>query len=388
MRSMLKLVGAFALGSAAGIAAGCQNYDFEPVTPLALAQTTQTAEVKGKNFKPNLIILLDKSGSMAPPGGPSPSRWDQVKASMQTFLTDPASRSVARLGLFSYAKDNYCAAPTLDDIRVPIPDNVTSDADADLKPTADAILSSINAIQTGGGTPTGASLRTVGNYPGLNDPNDQRQDFVLLLTDGLPNCNSALNGQLTSCRCTAANISQGTSSNPCPQDQCLDRDGAVAAVRELALKGIKTIVVGFGADTATGDGPETLNAMAEAGGFARGCPNGTNAECGAGGTCNQANKLCDKKFFQAQTQTELAQALAAISAGIGREACEYVLDSAPSDPRFLAVIVDGQSLQPGTDTYNFESPNRVTFVGGTCSKLQNSTPASPVNVEFRIVEGL
>ncbi len=42
---------------------GCQTYDFEPVEPLAISQTTQSKTVAGRQPKPNLMLLIDKSGS-------------------------------------------------------------------------------------------------------------------------------------------------------------------------------------------------------------------------------------------------------------------------------------------------------------------------------------
>src|SRR5262245_46153592 len=88
-------------------ATGCQTYDFEPVTPLAIAQTTQTKTVTAQVLKPDLMILLDKSGSMSSPlpggtncGSPQPcgfpncpeatcpTRMGSLRAAMNTFLTN------------------------------------------------------------------------------------------------------------------------------------------------------------------------------------------------------------------------------------------------------------------------------------------------------------
>src|SRR5438874_9130088 len=93
--------------------ASCQTYDFEPVTPLAIAQTTQTKTVTAQVLKPDLMILLDKSGSMASPlpggtncgtcafpscpEGTCPTRMGSMRAAMNTFLTN--NGNVARMGL-------------------------------------------------------------------------------------------------------------------------------------------------------------------------------------------------------------------------------------------------------------------------------------------------
>ncbi len=55
---------------AAALVAGCQSYDFEKVQPLALAQTTLLERRVGRPFKPNLLLLVDRSGSMDHPAQP------------------------------------------------------------------------------------------------------------------------------------------------------------------------------------------------------------------------------------------------------------------------------------------------------------------------------
>jgi len=39
--------------------AGCQTYDFEPVQPLAVAQTTQKYTTIAQSKKPNMLLLVD-----------------------------------------------------------------------------------------------------------------------------------------------------------------------------------------------------------------------------------------------------------------------------------------------------------------------------------------
>ncbi|MBS1149477.1 MAG: cglB, partial [Myxococcaceae bacterium] len=136
---------------------------------------------------------------------------------------------------------------------------------------------------------------------------------VVLITDGLPNCNSANANTCTGslCRCTLVPATSCMPASFCTQG-CLDSDATTAQVDALRMKGIRTIVVGFGAETATGDGPAALNAMAERGGFARACPNGTDAECGVGDTCTTANKLCGRRYYQASSAAQLTAALAEI----------------------------------------------------------------------------
>ncbi len=383
----------------------CQTYDFEPVQPLAVSQVTQSTNVAGRKLKPNLMLLVDKSGSMdAPinpsdsrctpgcgPGGTStcppgcPTRMTELKTAMSTFLS--RSGSVARMGLVFYPADNFCGPANA--IAEALPPAATTDDDAAYQAKANAVNARIASVSAGGGTPTGASLAFAGTNPGLTDFNDNRQDFVLLLTDGLPNCNANNpNGGCptppAACKCTTASC--GTANNLCTLG-CLDRSGVVDNVQQLRAKKILVIVVGFGADTAVGDGPDVLNAMAEAGGFARQCPNGTDAECGTGNTCNTSTNVCVKKFYQATNAIELADALAKISDIIGLNPCEFILEAQPSDPRFLAVIIDGTNTPSGPDTWAF-SQGKVMFQGALCDRVRNATTAQPMKVEIRIVESL
>lgn len=213
---------------------------------------------------------------------------------------------------------------------------------------------------------------------------------MLLLTDGLPNCNPANPSNLCQdqsasrqalCNCQTTNC---LTASFCSLG-CLDEDGSVGQVLALNKKNIKTIVVGFGADTTGGVAGGVLTAMANAGGFQRKCENGTDAECGTGDTCNKVNKLCNRPFYQAANGTELAKALADISGSLAQDVCLFPLDARPTDQRYVSVLWQGKDLQPGADSWSY-SGGAVTFLGSYCAQIKASTNAAPIDVEFRIVE--
>lgn len=408
-----------ALLTALIFAGSCQTYDFERVVPLAVAQTTDKTIVASKRLKPNVMMLVDNSGSMLAPTNPTasgcpplqpngtpgcgtagnicppscPTRITEMKSAMATFLQ--TSGTIARLGVTKYPTDQLCAPSTNVDVQLPIPTLTDDGADPSLTATAQQANAFIQALVPQGGTPTGRSLEFLGTYGGINDGADFRDDFVLLLTDGLPNCNDSNANQLCTCggSCSAAQITScGCTTQVCTNTLCalgcLDKDGAVQNVRSLRQKGIRTIVVGFGADLASGAGPDVLNAMAREGGFPRECQMGTDAECGGTvGSCNTTTKQCSTSFFQAANGTELAAALRKISESFQGDPCEFELSARPSDPRYLSVVVNGQSLTAGTSTYSYDPvTNKVLFLGALCTQLNTSTTQNPVNVEFRIVE--
>jgi hypothetical protein len=415
MSPALRTVLSLAVLAALAAAASCQTYDFEPVTPLAIAQTTQTKTVTAVQLKPDLMILLDKSGSMSSPLNPAaagcncnfpscnegtcPTRMGQMRSAMQGFLTN--NGDVARMGLTIFPADNVCTPAGMGQLLTAI--KPASDNSPDLKSWAASINTQMQAACPGGktcpggGTPTGASLEFVGTLPELND--SQREDFVLLLTDGLPNCNpmnanTCLNQ--AACNCTLA-ASCGTTVNDTDPNNfcrrgCLDLDGSVQAVKDLRARGIRTIVVGFGSDfggtVATGPGFTTLNAMAVAGGFQRTCPMGTNAECGAGGMCDQASKVCQTAFYSATNATELAAALAQISQNLsGDSLCKYMLEATPSSQDLVSVLIDGVPQQSGPDTWVLMA-GTIILQGALCQKVQNTDVNHPIKVEIRIVQSL
>jgi hypothetical protein len=413
MRAKLTLLRALAMGTLCGVlAAGCQTYDFEPVEPLALSQTTVETNIEVRSLKPNMMLLVDTSGSMTLPldkndsrcqtsqgtcGGdincPSgcPTRWRALQGAMGSFLT--ASGKVARMGLATYpgkelVQGEVCGGSS--SLRITLP---TAEDEASLSNKASEVNVAIQAIpqfgtgQPEGGTPTASSLRYLGTLSDLQG--DAREDFILLLTDGLPNCNETHPSPYpnTQCRCTL-----GGSCQYQPYDKlgCLDKDGSVAAVTALRARNIRTIVIGFGAETATGDGTEVLNAMAEAGGFAiepKSCT--ANADCGTGDTCDTTAGKCRRRFYQAGNQTELAAALDAITERVvtGNPCLvKLALDQIPPSESLLVVYMDGVRLTASDTTWRLREQQGVEFLGDRCTRIKNSTPADPAKIEIRSIQ--
>ena len=437
---------AFVIGALAGLAVGCQVYDFEPVKPLVVGQTTVEREVIAKNLKPNLMLLVDKSGSMDLPADPTnsncrialsdggsitcggtkgtlcnpatcPTRWSELQGAMNDFLTN--SGDVARMGLSTFPATIYCGEQDPDAgwngvVKTFPPIVQTDDVTADLVAQAGLINERLQMISstgnantdltTTGGTPTAGSLRILSTRADLNDPT--RDDFVLLLTDGLPNCNkdNPYNGSSPNCRCT---VLQADGGSVCAAGGsggyqyvlgCLDQDGTVNQISSNLSKGLKTIVVGFGSDTVSGDAPTVLEAMAEAGGFPRQCPDGGG--CAAGDTCNMTSKpyICNNvRYYQASNRAELTTALAEIGNIIGPDPCLYPLVQDPpggdgGDHSLLGVYITESGkptvkLVEGPDTYSY-TPGTVTLLGATCALVSNATPANPVKVEVKVISTL
>lgn len=379
---------------------GCQTYDFEPVTPLGIAQTVKKVNIGVKPPKPNVFLVVDKSGSMDKQiTGTTVTRMTAMKSAMGTFLTQ--SGSAAHLGMLPFPSDaTACAGGDLAHLAtVGVPLDTGDEDDARLAQVALTVKGQIDALTALGGTPTGATMASLATYTPLlaRDTNN----FAVLLTDGLPNCNDALQPVETTCACTQVKATPTSAcsalSNGQRFNQCLDDTGSAAQISLLRGKGVRTIVIGFGDDIADPAGGAALATMAASGGFARPCT--TAADCNPGDTCNAGGvdpcgrtaSTCGENYFKAGTAAELGRVLDAIAASVQCAPCLQTLNVPPSRPEYITVMVDGLATPAGPDTWVFhDDPNAPTieFQGAMCGRLMGSTTRDPVKVEIRTVEAL
>jgi von Willebrand factor type A domain len=160
---------------------------------------------------PNVLIMLDKSGSMDDAVG-GRSKWDIALDAIESLLAEYGDK--VRFGLMLYPTGDQCGAGT---VEIDVNDG-----------TAAQILGALDASGPNGSTPIGASLDAALEYAPLEDTT--RANYVLLLTDGEEMCDG-------------------------------DGESAAAALRAKTPE-VKTFVVGFGGGVDEG----VLNAMAVAGG--------------------------------------------------------------------------------------------------------------------------
>lgn len=189
--------------------------------PAGCGSDLYTAE----RVPPNLLLVIDRSGSMNEQIGSGMSRdtkWNIAKAATRSLVTTYKDQINFGLSLFP-GTDQACdqgARCGAGAINVPV---------GPMKETA--VTSFINGSGTCSfGTPIAEELASLVNYPGLGDMT--RPNYVLLLTDGMPTCD-----------------------DPTPQ---------VTALRRR-MPEVKTFVVGFGAQVDRNQ----LRDMARAGGTAR-----------------------------------------------------------------------------------------------------------------------
>jgi len=163
---------------------------------------------------PNVLIVLDKSGSMDDPVA-GQRKWDTAVSAVESLLAQHGDEIRFGLMLYPYGR-NSCGAGS---VRVNVDDGTASD-----------IVAALRASGPSGNTPIGATLDAAFDYAPLEDVT--RSNYVLLLTDGEETCEG-------------------------------DGEAAAAALRAKTPE-VKTFVVGFGG----GVDARVLNAMAEAGGTA------------------------------------------------------------------------------------------------------------------------
>ena len=340
---------------------GCQTFEMEKVEPKAVAAERVDIAVQGKMDKSLITLVIDKSGSMlygvADPNGSCRNdaealgydragdcRWNSLldvfvgaaDGSSEGFLRKSQQmndgKGSALFGLATYPVGAACDSGNVDVQLSETDDNV------------EQIINALTAIKPAGGTPTAPTLNNLLLQDALlNTETKTRQRFVMLLTDGSPNCNASQANKERCDACNADNTAEGcndlTSLIPdtdlmrcyptnsayiagqgttCDLGQhpdlygtdCLDMDHTVEAIEALRAKGVDTFVIGFGN---TGDDPATrltLNAAAIAGGH----PVGENGD--------------DIRFYEATNTDTLAAALEEIlNAATG---CSFQLDPLPS----------------------------------------------------------
>ncbi len=172
-------------------------------------------QFQAEGVPPNVVIVLDRSGSMDEIISGSQTKWDIAVQAVANLMASHGAQ--VRFGLELFATDDNCAVNQVNVAPGP--------------GTGAQINSTLAASQPFSLTPIGGALQNLVSYAGIHDPN--RENYVLLLTDGFESCGG-------------------------------DPLTAVNALR-AGSPDIKTFVVGFGSGVDT----TTLSAMAQAGGTAQ-----------------------------------------------------------------------------------------------------------------------
>ncbi|MDB4928179.1 MAG: Tryptophan synthase alpha chain [Myxococcaceae bacterium] len=255
-----------------------------------------------------ITLIADRSGSMTARFGDHSTRWGALKTAVNVVL--PWADDSFDLGFALFPVGGACGVPAGGVTYPPGHGN------------ARVIASELRRTEPDGNTPTRAAIDGVASYFRAN-PTTRRR-FVLLATDGEPNCDSPL-GEV------------------------------VNSITSLRAGGIDTFVLGI-------PGPrESLNQMARAGGRAR-----------AGSTA----------FYEAETTRQLIDSMNAIVGSTNT--CEYPIPSgipAITDPARLRVVVGAAAIPAdAANGWSFTdgSRSRLRFNGSSCATLRASATIGAV----------
>lgn len=273
---------------------------------------TEPIEVVNLGDPPDLLIVLDRSGSMSGPIPMFPPDFTAKWTIMRDALNGLAGsyEDNVRFGLLEFPTDDDCAVDAGAAVKVPV----------DLG-QAPEIAGYFQARGANGNTPAQLGLAAALSYYQSIPVNDAGR-FVLFATDGEPNC------------------SEGDAAAE-----------TVAAVTALAQAGIKTYVLGFGGGFVDGS---VLNDAAVAGQVPR--PNGP------------------PHYYAANNAQELAAVLDSIAGGIVVPSCSYALASAPPDPDAVTVTLNGMPVPRSTAHTNgwdyYPDAMTITFFGSYCEQIE------------------
>ncbi len=320
--------------------------------------------IGARTFVPDVMLVVDRSGSMLQPLNPMDAqcrgcttncppgcltRSQALLTAMERFLS--TTDTGGRFGLVLFPSNASCGAPSV--VSPPIP---MSDDSSVLAMNASAAATQLRSTTFSGGTPTSLALKFAATDSALT-LDARREHFVVLVSDGLPNCNS-LNAATCmspqSCQCTIA-----TCAGQNCVTGCLDRQATLDALTFATGKDVSTFVVAFGPDPMTASGLEVFNALAVAGGRALAC-----GDCGSGNAC-LADGTCARRF-----SNELNTGLDRVGLAARRSGtCRFVLDEAVAlDPR-LEVRVNGLVVSRGETGWVAERAEVVRFGDRVCDQL-------------------
>lgn len=292
---------------------------------------------------PDLMIVLDRSGSMmrlTNGEGPAPNmsiRWKYTTTALNTVMT--ATDGDVAWGLKMYPSctpgaGQYECVPNACATTLPVP--LLEEPDLGRAAALNQLILQKTPKIDVGATPTAPAVDEA--VAALKTRNNGRPKYILLATDGAPNC--AVD-PVTMVR----------------RDSLEDSAGAVKAVADAKAANIDVFVLGIAiANPAATTDPlllkahQTLNMMAEAGGRAR---------------------MGDVKYYPATNEDDIKKAVSEIAAAT--VSCTLPLAQEPRADASARVDIDKVLVQEGaTEGWSF-GPDRksITLNGSYCTKRKS-----------------
>jgi hypothetical protein len=265
----------------------------------------------------SLSMTMDPTGAACAPTATGCSKWSQVSAAMDTVVM--ATQGAVNWGLIFFGSDNMCGVNTMPSVSIAA-NNYT------------AVSQAYAGNQPSSYTPTEAAVNAAAAY--MQTVTDQNPKYLLLATDGLPNCKAGDRNVMDD-----------------------DSPGATTAVMNAAAAGFPTFVVGIG-DTM---GDATLNMFATAGGEP------------------QSGSADGNLFYEVNSTSDLVAALTKI---VGQAtSCTFPLTGVSGSLDKVAVSAKDASgntieiMQDAVNGWSYTDATRtaITLNGDACSNLRSVT---------------
>lgn len=288
---------------------------------------------------PNMYFVLDRSGSMA-----EENKWSQVRVVVAQILRGLGPRANFGATIFPGLEQQACALA-----KEVLPISPGDPPGATDGPTTKKLLAT-TADAPYGGTPTAQALRAT--LESLR--NAKGKTFVILATDGGPNCNATASCNFDQCQPNIENVPGCPASGPTcceppsgARESCLDSAATQSAVSALKAAGIPVYVIGLPGTAAYAT---LLDQLAVAGGTA--LPSSPKYY----------------KIESAADNTALLKTLKQIAAKIVAT-CEFKLQETPAQANQVNVYLDEVVLpKDPVNGWKIDGAT-VTLLGTACEKV-------------------
>jgi hypothetical protein len=285
-----------------------------------------------------VYLVLDRSGSMSDQGSSaSVTKWQELESAVD-FVLQKFESSI-HFGLLTFPSDSVCKTSG-PQVKIGVKNRK-------------AVLYYLKQAKPAGGTPTAAAINNAAKS--LKDfGSTGSSKYIVLATDGGPNCNYLLSAT-PACSCTYAAKSYCCTSYPAScysGHTCLDDTHALQVIQGIRQQDkITTFVIGL---EGSKEYKTLLDAMAKAGGAPK-----------TGGTTS---------YYPATNKTELQTALKAIAVSV--ISCEIDLKKKPDYPNKVLVYLDGTLVPRDAKknngwNYTDSSLTKIKLYGSYCTKLQD-----------------
>ena len=316
-----------------------------------------------------MLLVVDKSSSMkSTPTGFGDTKWNALRTALSSAI-DATNGSVA-FGLDFFPSSGDASTPLATACSLPArgaPTVAIGSGEATVTALKKALAENVPA----GATPTaGALTRALQYFSSGPGAALEGARYVLLATDGGPNCDAALTCDAPQCTvnmdgiCPAKTNCCDAKLDPDGPSKCLDDAATISVVKQLAKANVKTFVVGIPGTEAY---DQTLDAVAVSGGAVNPSAPPSYFSVSAGGGVQA-----------------LSGVLTHITTGL-ITSCELKLAEDPPDHNQINVNIDGEAVPEGAvDGWSLDvttSPPTVVLKGATC-KVVETAGAQHVEVTF------